>query len=58
MSDTFMLKDAWKRDTDMPVAHLEADIWDSRFYTSDMLRTRIESFAEMCKMAKMAEAVF
>jgi len=34
---------------------LEGDLCDSRNYSAEQLRARVESFAEMLKMAKAAK---
>jgi hypothetical protein len=39
----------------IPVLILEGDLYDSRNYSAEQLRTRVESFAEMLKMAKAAK---
>ena len=55
-SDAYMLKDAWKKSTDWPFMALEINLYDSRVHTTEALRTRVESFAEMCRMAKSAKS--
>jgi len=39
----------------IPVLVLEGDLCDSRNYSAEQLRARVESFAEMLKMAKAAK---
>jgi hypothetical protein len=41
-----------ERGVDMPYLYLEADGWDTRFYSAGAMRTRIESFAEILRMHK------
>jgi benzoyl-CoA reductase/2-hydroxyglutaryl-CoA dehydratase subunit BcrC/BadD/HgdB len=53
MADALMFKDAVKKATGLPATVLEADVYDYRHYTIEQQRTRLESFAEMCKFAKM-----
>jgi len=36
----------------IPVLFLEGDLYDSRNCSAEQLRTRVESFAEMLKIAK------
>ena len=54
-ADALMLKDGMKKATDIPVTIMEGDTWDARKYSGEVLRTRMESFAEMCKISKMAK---
>jgi benzoyl-CoA reductase/2-hydroxyglutaryl-CoA dehydratase subunit BcrC/BadD/HgdB len=39
----------------IPVLVLEGDLYDSRNYSAEQLRTRVESFVGMLKMAKAAK---
>jgi len=48
-TDGYMIKDAVKRELGLPTLILEGDIFDSRVYTREQLRTRLESFTEMVK---------
>ena len=41
----------------IPVLVLEGDVYDSRIYSAQQLRTRVETFAEIVKAAKAAKAV-
>jgi hypothetical protein len=41
-----------ERGVDMPYLYLEADGWDTRFYSAGAMRTRVESFAEILRMRK------
>jgi len=43
-------------DLNIPVIVVECATWDQRNYSAEQIRTRIESFAEMLKMRKTAEA--
>lgn len=43
------------RGVDMPYLYLEADGWDTRFYSAGAMRTRVESFAEILRMQKEAK---
>lgn len=52
-ADVLAMKDAIKKVKDIPVTIMEGDIWDARRYSSEALRTRMESFAEMCKISQM-----
>lgn len=48
-----MMKDYVKKEhPDMPVIILELDAYDSRNYTPEQYRTRLESFAEVMRMRK------
>jgi len=40
----------------IPVLVVEGDSWDTRNYSAGQLRTRVESFAEVLKMRKAAQA--
>lgn len=48
--DSLALKNAIRKEMDIPVVVLEGDIYDDRRYPVEVIRTRIESFAEKCKM--------
>ena len=51
-ADTMLLKHEVQKKLDIPVVMLEGDVYDDRRYPLEALRTRIESFAEMCKISK------
>jgi len=53
-TDALMVKDALKKELDIPVLVLEGDLYDPRYYTREQLRTRIESFAELVKASKVS----
>lgn len=57
VSDALVLKDAMKKAMDIPVMVIEGDQWDARRYNVESLRTRMESFAEMCKISKMRKDI-
>ena len=46
-----MLKKTISEKPGIPVLVLEGDLYDSRNYSAEQLRTRVESFARMLKMA-------
>ncbi|MDX9786312.1 MAG: 2-hydroxyacyl-CoA dehydratase family protein [Desulfobacterales bacterium] len=52
--DALALKDAIRKEMDIPVIVLEGDVYDDRRYPVEVIRTRIESFAEMCKIYRMS----
>jgi len=47
-----MVKKALQDELGIPVLILEGDIYDSRNYTAEQLRTMVETFAEMLKARK------
>jgi benzoyl-CoA reductase/2-hydroxyglutaryl-CoA dehydratase subunit BcrC/BadD/HgdB len=47
-----MIKKALKQELQVPIIVVEGDIYDSRFYNRQQMRTRIESFAEMLRTHK------
>lgn len=47
-----LLKQFVERETRIPVVSLETDIYDSRTYSAEALRTRVEAFAEMLRARK------
>ena len=51
MADAVLLKDGIKR-LGIPATTLECDLFDYRHYSVEQQRTRVESFAELCKVAK------
>jgi hypothetical protein len=54
-ADSLILKDAIRKESDIPVLILEGDVYDDRRYPMEVLRTRIESFSEICKMYTMTK---
>ena len=51
-----MAKKELQKRLDIPVLVVEGDSWDTRNYSAGQLRTRVESFAEVLKMRKAAQA--
>ncbi|MGV8074434.1 MAG: 2-hydroxyacyl-CoA dehydratase [Syntrophobacteraceae bacterium] len=51
-ADTMVLKHGIQQKLDVPVVMIEGDVYDDRKYPLESIRTRIESFAEMCKISK------
>jgi benzoyl-CoA reductase/2-hydroxyglutaryl-CoA dehydratase subunit BcrC/BadD/HgdB len=47
-----LLKQFVERETGIPVLSLETDIYDSRTYSAEALRTRVETFAEILQVRK------
>jgi benzoyl-CoA reductase/2-hydroxyglutaryl-CoA dehydratase subunit BcrC/BadD/HgdB len=47
-----LLKQFVERETRIPVLSLETDIYDSRTYSAEALRTRVETFAEILRVRK------
>ena len=47
-----LLKQFVERETGIPVLSLETDIYDSRTYSTEALRTRLEAFAEILRTRK------
>jgi benzoyl-CoA reductase/2-hydroxyglutaryl-CoA dehydratase subunit BcrC/BadD/HgdB len=47
-----LLKEFVESETGLPVLSLETDIYDSRTYSAEALRTRVEAFAEMLLQRK------
>ena len=45
-----------ERELGIPVLALEYDLYDSRDYSAEQVRTRVETFAEMLKVRKAAKA--
>lgn len=52
-----MAKDYLERETGKPTMVLEVDMYDTRLYSAEQQRTRVESFAEMLKLNKEIEAM-
>jgi len=59
-SDMIMVKEFVRKELgpDVPLAVLDYDIYDNRYYNHEQARTRLESFAEMVKSAKQSRAKF
>ena len=54
-NDFVMIRDGVKKELgNIPTLILETDLFDPRYYTVEQSRTRIESFAEMVKTAKVS----
>lgn len=53
---TILQKDYMEKELGIPVLALEGDIYDTRNYSAERLRTRIETFAEIVKAAKAAKS--
>ncbi|MBW1839556.1 MAG: 2-hydroxyacyl-CoA dehydratase [Deltaproteobacteria bacterium] len=51
-TDSLMIKKALKKELKVPIIVVEGDIYDSRFYNRQQMKTRVESFAEMFKTNK------
>ncbi|MDY6881395.1 MAG: 2-hydroxyacyl-CoA dehydratase family protein [Desulfatiglans sp.] len=51
-----MAKRSLEEDLGIPVLLLEYDIYDSRDYSTQQVRTRVETFAELLKLNKVQEA--
>jgi hypothetical protein len=51
-----MVKKAITRDLGIPVLVLEGDAYDTRDYSAEQLRTRVETFAEMLRAKKAVES--
>ena len=51
-TESQIVRDAVRKELNIPTMVVEGDIFDPRFYTVEQLRTRIEAFAEMVKMSK------
>ena len=49
-----MIKKSIESDLGIPVLALEGDLYDTRDYSAQQLRTRVETFAEMLKAKKAA----
>jgi len=47
-----MVKKGVEDELGIPVLALEGDVWDTRDYSTEALRTRVETFAEMLRAAK------
>jgi benzoyl-CoA reductase/2-hydroxyglutaryl-CoA dehydratase subunit BcrC/BadD/HgdB len=50
--DAKIIKDAVKKEFDIPFLVLEGDLYDPRYYNVGQLQTRIESFVEMVRARK------
>ena len=50
-----MVKKAIEDKLGIPVLALEGDVWDTRDYSTQALRTRVETFAEMLRAKKVAK---
>jgi benzoyl-CoA reductase/2-hydroxyglutaryl-CoA dehydratase subunit BcrC/BadD/HgdB len=53
-SDNRLLAAMAEEQTKLPVFYVEGDFWEDRDYSSEALRTRIESICEIVKMRKAA----
>ena len=51
-----IMKKSIEDELGIPVLALEGDAYDTRDYSTEALRTRVETFAEMLKMSKAAKA--
>ena len=51
----FIAKKAVEEELNIPVLMLEGDSFDTRDYSAEALRTRVEAFAEMLRMRKAAK---
>ena len=51
-----LIKKSIEEDPGIPVLSLEGDMWDTRDYSAEALRTRVETFAEMLRAAKATKA--
>lgn len=51
-TDSLMIKEALKKELNVPVIFLEGDMYDARFYNRQQIRTRVESFSEMLRTRK------
>jgi len=51
-----IVKKVIEEELNIPVLVLEGDWWDTRDYSAEALRTRVETFAEMLRMNKAAKA--
>jgi benzoyl-CoA reductase/2-hydroxyglutaryl-CoA dehydratase subunit BcrC/BadD/HgdB len=49
-----MVKKGVEDELGIPVLALEGDVWDTRDYSTEALKTRVETFAEMLRAAKTA----
>jgi benzoyl-CoA reductase/2-hydroxyglutaryl-CoA dehydratase subunit BcrC/BadD/HgdB len=50
-----LIKKAIEEDPGIPVLSLEGDMWDTRDYSAEALKTRAETFAEMLRATKAAK---
>ena len=50
-----MIKRAMEQELGIPVLALECDLYDTRDYSTEALRTRVETFAEMLRAKKVAK---
>jgi len=48
-TDALMIKDAMKRDINIPIMIMEGDLYDPRVYNLEQQKVRLETFAEMVK---------
>lgn len=55
-TDAMILKEAVTERLGLPMLMLDMELYDSRYYSLEQLRTRIEPFAEMLKGTKAAKA--
>ena len=51
-TESQILRDALKKELNIPTMVLEGDIFDPRYYTQEQLRTRIEAFSEMVQVSR------
>jgi len=51
-TDSLMIKKELKKELNVPIVVVEGDIYDSRFYNRQQIRTRVESFSEMLRTRK------
>lgn len=51
-----MMKKAMEEELGIPVLMLEGDLYDTRSYTVEALRTRVETFAEMLRVRESTKA--
>jgi benzoyl-CoA reductase/2-hydroxyglutaryl-CoA dehydratase subunit BcrC/BadD/HgdB len=51
-----MVKKAIEKELGIPVLALEGDVWDTRSYSVEALKTRVETFAELLRSRKLLEA--
>ena len=52
-----LIKQWIEKKTGVPTLALEIDIYDSRYYSAESLRTRVEAFAEILTARKAASRV-
>ena len=51
-TDAMMIKKAVKDQLDIPMLILEGEMYDTRIYNAQQMKTRVETFAQMLKMTK------